>query len=167
MVVGGEVVVDEVVEDDDGDGSADDGEGLGALVGGCETGWGCAGAALVRWGALAGGCSRLPCSDFGGPAASRRCVTGIRVVTVTKTVDVLPSGAIVTEVSIAVLISACGSGGPASGGSEASTDARAAIAVATTAPPAASRTTGENFFFGFGFFFDCGVGAGGVGSGDA
>ncbi|MFC6088656.1 hypothetical protein [Saccharothrix lopnurensis] len=140
--------VDGTAEDDDGDGSADDGGSLGGLLGGCGVACGRDGAALVRSGPRVGAWSCR--SGFGGPAASRRWVAGTRVETVTKTVDVLPSGAIATEVSTAVLTSALGSGGTASGPPEASTDARAAITVATTAPPAASSATVAYFFFGLG-----------------
>ena len=144
----GASVVEETAEDDDGDGSADDGGSLGGLLGDCGVSCGRDGAALVRSGPRVGGWSRRSC--LGGPAASRRWVAGTRVETVTKTVDVLPSGAIVTEVSTAVLTSAFGSGGTASGPPVASTDARAAITVATTAPPPASSATAAYFFFVFG-----------------
>lgn len=145
------VVVGDDTGEDDGGGVLDVGRGLGrglgALLGGCGLGWGrCAPVSARSSRGCGCGCG---CSCRGEPAPSRRWVAGTRVETVTRSVDVLPSGAITTDDSTTLLTSAFGSGLPASGVPPASTDARAAIAVATTAPPAASRTTGEYFFFGF------------------
>jgi hypothetical protein len=85
----------------------------------------------------------------GGLACSGWGRTGLD--TVMTTVDVLPSGATLTEVVVLTVCStsALFSGGPAAGlPPVASREASVANTVATTTPPAASSTTEETFFPG-------------------
>jgi hypothetical protein len=71
--------------------------------------------------------------------------------TVITTVAVVPSGAMLNDVDVLTVssTSAFGAGGPASGPEPvASMEAAVANTVATSTPPAASRTTEEAFFSG-------------------
>jgi hypothetical protein len=97
--------------------------------------------------------SIVDCGASAGPAALRaRSGSDLGFPdTVMTTVDVLPSGAVLIDVDVLTVssTSALGAGGPASGFDPvASMEAAVANTVATSTPPAASRTTEETFFSG-------------------
>lgn len=141
-MVGGVVVVVVVVVLDDEVGSVGV-QDVGGLLCGVVVTVGWAGGVWVTAGGWPGSSGLAIClrSAFGFAASAD---DDADVDTVTITVDVLPSGA--TLVDVSTTTSAFGWGFACSS-LVASIDARVANIVATTTPPADSRTTVDTFFF--------------------